>query len=316
MIGQDSDLNVPANSFADHSYRAASSCGGTVNMGPGDVKRRFDLSDEVAVVTGGGRGIGREIALALADAGASVAVMARSVDQIRATADMITCLGGRALGLPVDVTDETGVRSAIATVQDRLGPVSLLVNNAGVTGPMGPTWEVSATEWWRTMEVNLRGALLCVGAVLPGMVARRRGRIINIASHAGAYRWPYVSGYSVSKSAMIKFSENLALELRTARIAVFAVHPGIVRIGLTEAGLNNDVPPDRPAGRVAAWVRKEIAAGRDLPPDRIANLVVELASGLGDVFTGRYIDAHDELTELLKRADQIRRGDLGMLRIR
>jgi len=280
------------------------------------VDRGLDLSDQVAVVTGGGRGIGREIAFALADAGASVAVAARSADQVQTTADMITCVGGRAMAVSVDVTDETGVREAVAMVQDRLGAVTLLVNNAGVGGPIGPTWEVSATEWWRTIEVNLRGVLLWVHAVLPDMLAHRRGRIVNIASNAGAYRWPNLSGYSVSKTAVIKLTENLALELRNKGITVFAVHPGLVRIGLTEYALNNESSSDSPAGKVAAWVRQEIAAGRDLPPERVAKLVVELASGLGDVLTGRYIDAQNELTELIARADQIHEDDLYTLRIR
>jgi NAD(P)-dependent dehydrogenase (short-subunit alcohol dehydrogenase family) len=110
-------------------------------------------------------------------------------------------------------------------------------------------------------------------------------------------------------------TENLALELQNKGIAVFAVHPGLVRAGMTEVALNSEDAPDSPAGKVAAWVRKEIAAGRDLPPERIGNLVVELASGLGDVLTGRYIDAHNELTDLLARADQIREADLYMLRV-
>jgi NAD(P)-dependent dehydrogenase (short-subunit alcohol dehydrogenase family) len=282
----------------------------------GMVRRGLDLSGQVAVVTGGGRGIGREIALALADAGASVAVAARSADQVHATAGMIGSLGGRAMAVPVDVTDETGVQQAIASIQDTLGAVTLLVNNAGVGGPIGPTWEVSATEWWRTMEVNLRGVLLWVDAVLPGMVAHRRGRIVNLASNAGAYRWPNVSGYSVSKTAVIKFTENLSVELRNKGITVFAVHPGIVAMGLTELALNSESSPDSPAGKVAAWFREEIVAGRDLPPERVTKLVVELASGRGDVLSGRYIDAHDDLIELLARADEILKGDLYTLRVR
>jgi NAD(P)-dependent dehydrogenase (short-subunit alcohol dehydrogenase family) len=228
---------------------------------------------------------------------------------------MITCVGGRAIAVSVDVTDETGVREAIASVQDKLGAVTLLVNNAGVTGPVGPTWELSPAEWWRTMEINLRGVLLWLDAVLPGMVAHCRGRIVNIASNAGAYRWPNVSGYSVSKTAVIKLTENLALELQNKGITVFAVHPGLVRLGLTESALNSEASPDSPAGKIAAWVREEIAAGRDLPPERVAKLVVELAGGLGDVLTGRYIDAHNELTDLLARADQIREADLYVLRV-
>jgi NAD(P)-dependent dehydrogenase (short-subunit alcohol dehydrogenase family) len=277
---------------------------------------RVDLSDQVAIVTGGGRGIGREIALALAREGATVAVAARSADQVQTTADMIESLGRRAMALSVDVTDGPRIDEAIAMVRDKLGPVTLLVNNAGVAGPIGPTWEVSATEWWRTMEVNLRGVLHWVQAVLPGMVADRRGRIINMASNAGVYRWPNVSGYSVSKAAVIKFTENLAVELRNEGIAVFAVHPGIVRTGLTDLTLNAEAPPDSPAGKVAAWLRQEIAAGRDLPAERVAQLIVQLAHGEGDALTGRYIDAHDDLTALLARVDEIRQADLYTLRIR
>ena len=148
------------------------------------------------------------------------------------------------------------------------------------------------------------------------MVAHRRGPIVNIASNAGAYRWPNLSAYSVSKTAVIRFTENLSLELRNKGVAVFAVHPGLVRIGLTEYAQNNEFSPDSPTGKVAAWVRQEIAAGRDLPAERVTKLVVELAAGVGDVLTGRYIDAHNDLTELLAHADQIREGDLYTLRIR
>jgi len=284
--------------------------------GAAEVGSGFDLSGQVAVVTGGGRGIGREIALALARAGASVAVAARSAHQVQATADTIICSGGRAMALPVDVTDQLGVAQAIAMVQARLGTVTLLVNNAGVGGPIGPTWEVNATEWWRTMEVNLRGALLCVHAVLPAMVAHHNGRIVNIVSNAGVYRWPNVSGYAVSKTAVIKFTENLAVELRNEGVTLFAVHPGIVRTGLTELVLDSAHPRDSPAGKVAAWFRQEIAAGHDLPPERVAQLVVQLAHGCGDALSGRYIDARNDLTALVARADEIRRADLYTLRLR
>jgi NAD(P)-dependent dehydrogenase (short-subunit alcohol dehydrogenase family) len=137
-----------------------------------------------------------------------------------------------------------------------------------------------------------------------------------MASNAGVYRWPNVSGYAVSKAAVIKFTENLAVELRNEGIRVFAVHPGIVRTGLTDLTLNAEASPDSPAGKVAAWLRQEIAAGRDLPAERVAQLVVRLAHGEGDAFTGRYIDAHDDLTALLARADEIRRADLYTLRLR
>src|SRR5215207_6780088 len=96
-------------------------------------------------------------------------------------------------------------------------------------GPVGPTWEIEPDRWWRTMEVNLRGTLLCTQLVLPEMVHRRRGRIVNISSHAGVFRWPLVSAYSVSKAAVAKLTENLARETHRHGVSVFSVHPGLLR---------------------------------------------------------------------------------------
>jgi NAD(P)-dependent dehydrogenase (short-subunit alcohol dehydrogenase family) len=146
------------------------------------------LSGQVAIVTGGGRGIGRLVAEALAGAGAAVAVTARSEDELTETVTSITRSRGTALALPGDVSDPRAATRALREVERQLGPVDLLVNNAGISGPIGPVWEVDADEWWRTFEVNLEGVFLFAHAVLPGMVARRRGRVVNMSSNAGAFR--------------------------------------------------------------------------------------------------------------------------------
>ena len=147
-----------------------------------------------------------------------------------------------------DVTDAAGLAAAVADLRAQLGPIDVLVNNAGILGPIGPLWEVDADEWWTTMDVNVRGLVLCSQLVLPEMVARRRGRIINVTSQAGAYRWPLVSGYSVSKAAVVKLSENLAHETSRHGVSVFSVHPGLLPIGMTTtvAGSVPDVGPRRP----------------------------------------------------------------------
>ena len=177
----------------------------------------INLAGQVAIVTGGGRGIGKAIAMALARADASVAVVARSGDQLAETAKEITEAGGRAISVTADVSDPGAVERMVVEVEKSLGSVDLLVNNAGLPGPIGPTWETDPDDWWRCLEVNLRGPMLCSRAVLPGMIAREGGRIVNVASGAGTFAIPYLGAYVTSKTALIRFTEILALEAeRTA----------------------------------------------------------------------------------------------------
>jgi NADP-dependent 3-hydroxy acid dehydrogenase YdfG len=145
------------------------------------------LRGTVSVITGGGRGIGRMLAQALARAGAAVGLIARSGRELAETVRLVEACGGTAAA-GTDVTDEQAAAEAIATLVSRLGPVDLLVNNAGVNGPAGDAWQVDADQWWRAVEINLRGVFLCSRAVLPDMAARGTGRIVNITSQAGVYR--------------------------------------------------------------------------------------------------------------------------------
>jgi NAD(P)-dependent dehydrogenase (short-subunit alcohol dehydrogenase family) len=286
---------------------------GATPAGPG---QRADLSGQVALITGGGRGIGRVFAQTLAAAGAKVAVAARSEDELARTVALVEEAGGQALALPLDVTDRRAVEQVVNSVERLLGPPALLVNNAGVSGPFNTMWEVDPDEWWRAMDINLRGSFLCARAVLAGMIERRYGRIINIASHAGVYRWPQVSAYSVSKAALVKLTENLAVETKRLGVAVFAVHPGIVTIGLTEAALAISAAPDTPIGRATGWVRQQVEAGNAVPPERSAELVLRLAAGLADALSGRYLTVFDDLDTLIAQAAEIQRDDLYTLRVR
>jgi NAD(P)-dependent dehydrogenase (short-subunit alcohol dehydrogenase family) len=273
-----------------------------------------ELVSTVAVITGGGRGIGARLAQALAGAGASVGLVARSTHELADTVRRIESTGGTAVAAVADVTDERALRRALAALRARLGPIDLLVNNAGVLGPLGPTWEVDADEWWRTMDVNVRGLLLATQLVLPGMVARRRGRILNVASHAGSYQWPLVTAYSVSKAAVVKLTENLAHETSRHGVSVFSVHPGLLPIGLAESGLPDDPANGSYAAGVRAWVARELAAGHGADPAAAMHLMLRIARGDADALSGRHLTVDDDLDALLARIDTVRDRDLYVMR--
>jgi len=258
------------------------------------------LANQVAIVTGGGRGIGRAIADALADAGAVVAVVARSAGEIDETASTIRRRGGRAIAFAADVVDPDAVAAAVSEAEARLGPVSILVNNAGISGPNTPLWETDAADWWRTVEVNLRGPMLCARAVLPAMVRRGRGTIINIGSYAGIRAdTGGFSAYATSKAALVRFTDSLAASTREHGVDVFTVSPGVVRTAMTDAidqfaALSED-----------AWS----------PPEQVALLTVRLAAGDGARLNGRFIHVADDLDELVGEAARIEREGLYTLRL-
>ena len=200
----------------------------------------IDLAGQVAIVTGGGRGIGRAIAIGLARAGASVAVVSRSEDQLAETVSQITELGTGAIAVTAKVSDTAAVDRMVREVEKSLGSVDLLVNNAGLAGPIGPTWETDSDDWWRCLEVNLRGPMLCSRAVLPGMIACGGGRIVNVASGAGTFAIPFLGAYVTSKTALIRFTEILALEAAQHGVKVFAIEPGTVRTAMADYALQSE----------------------------------------------------------------------------
>jgi len=194
--------------------------------------------------------------------------------------------------------------------------VDILVNNAGIGGPVGPLWQAQAAEWWRAIEVNLGGAFVLTQLALAHMIPAGRGRIINITSYAGVYRWPLLSAYAASKAALVKLTETLAEETRPHGVSVFSVGPGLLPIGLGEAALMGGANPQTPAGRVHRWIRDQLAAGRGADPEEAARLILALASGRADRLSGRHLSVADDLDALLPRIGQIERDDLHTLRLR
>ena len=268
-----------------------------------------NLNEQVAVVTGAGRGIGRAVVLGLAQAGAKVAVLARTRSEVDETAALVERSGGSARAFALDVTEGTTVPSVMGQIESALGPIDVLVNNAGQLGPIGPFAESDPVEWWRVLDTNLRGTMLCTRAVLPGMMQRRRGRIINIAS--GSLPLPYLSAYVTSKTALLRFTETIAAEVRAHGISLFAVAPGTTRTAMSEHSLYSEE-----GRRWIPWFSRIFEEKLDVPIERPAQLVVDLASGRADALSGRFLTVFDNLEALLPRLREIESENLYSLRTR
>jgi NAD(P)-dependent dehydrogenase (short-subunit alcohol dehydrogenase family) len=254
----------------------------------------------VALVTGGGRGIGQGIALRLSREGWAVAVTARSEDQLRQTVQRSE---GKLLAVAGDVASPADVTRVVTEVEQTLGPVDLLVNNAGTGGPFGTFWENDPDEWWRCQEVNLRGPMLCCRAVVPGMRERGRGCIINVVSGAGCEPYPDMSAYVTSKTALIRFSEQLAMELQPDGVRVFPLRPGLVRTAMVEEARHR-----------LPFIQQMLDEGRAVTPEVVADLVVFLVSGKADALSGRLFSVWENPDRLIRAQEEIRERPLYVLR--
>jgi NAD(P)-dependent dehydrogenase (short-subunit alcohol dehydrogenase family) len=249
------------------------------------------LENQKAIVTGGGRGIGKTIALALASEGADVLVSGRQSDVLEATVAEIENLGRRGVFTVTDVAQDIEVLEMVRTGIEKLGRIDILINNAGIVGPTAPVSNISRAEWDEVMAVNLTGAFLCARAVIPHMIERRSGRIINISSIAGKLGYALRSPYAASKWAMLGLSRTLALELGPHNIQVNAICPGPTagdRMTRVIAGRANEL------GRSVEDVEREYVQGtalkRMVDADHVAATVVFFCSAEGASITGEAIN--------------------------
>ena len=246
-----------------------------------------ELAKQRAFVTGGGRGIGENIARELAAAGMEVSVSGRTAKQVEAVAAGI---GGRAF--VGDVAKPEEVERWFA----ELGPLDLLVANAGTGTHGGPPWELELDDWWRTFEVNMLGVHLCCSAAIPGMLEHGAGRIVIVGSGSAYLPGASETAYTSSKAAVCRYGETLANALRE-RLPVFVISPGLVRTAMTEGHFSDDAP----------WT----------PPECAPKLVRALATGEFDALSGRYLHAeHDPPESLRERIDEIVEHDWNASRLR
>ena len=254
----------------------------------------------VALVTGGGRGIGRTIARTLTAAGYAVAITGRSAGPL----DEAVAAGDAALALPGDASVRADVEAAFARTEELLGPIDLVVANAGRFSAAGPVWESDPDDWWRDVEVNLRGPQLALWAALSTMVPRGTGRVVVLGSGIGAEGAPHASAYSVSKAGVLRLVESVAGELPGTGVAVFAISPGLVATDMTQF-------PEAFLAHYPDW--RDIAQRDGIPPERAAELIRLLATGDYDALSGRFVRLNVDLD--VARAAAAAAEEPGTLRV-
>jgi len=258
------------------------------------------LQGQVALVTGAGRGIGREIALGLAEEGMNLGVLGRHRETLTGTLRACVRHGVRCVALAADVANPNAVREAVRSVERDLGPIDLLINNAGqVDRAEVPLWEADPLQWWLVVETNLRGPFNLMRWVLPGMVARERGRVVNLNSgFALRPEWRY-SAYATSKAALLRLSDNVAGPLRPHGVTVLDISPGAVATDMT-AGMP---------------MFADMVHWGSIP--YLVSTVKDAARGRLDLLHGRFLHlGHDNIGELLEQAGQISEHDARTLRLR
>jgi len=234
-----------------------------------------DLSGQVALVTGASTGIGRHLVEGLAARGASVAGLARGADRLTAAmAEVTSATGARTLGIAADVTDRASVDAAVAEVVAELGQIDLLVNNAGLIDEFEvPLWEADPDQWWDVVTSHVKGSFLLCRTVVPWMVLRNRGRVVNLASGMSLRARPEYSAYSVAKTGLMRMTEALAGALEGSDVRAFDVAPGVVETEMTRA---------MPMWKgFTDWT----------PAEKVVELVTAIAAGELDLWTGRLLRA-------------------------
>jgi NAD(P)-dependent dehydrogenase (short-subunit alcohol dehydrogenase family) len=253
-----------------------------------------------ALVTGGGRGIGRETARALAAEGHRVAVTGRLSTDLNTTVTLIEKDGGEAVAIRGDVSNYDSVRETAEAARRAVGPIDVLVNNAGTPGPFVPALEADPEAVAITFATNVLGPLFLCQAVVPDMVERGRGHVVNMTSLQASRSMPGGTVYGSSKAALMRITDTLAQELDGTGVAVFDVSPGLVRTQMMETPGLAEVVAELPESE---WV----------PAERAALTICRLVSGRYDALSGRFIHATDDLDELL---DMIGPGDIDARRLR
>jgi NAD(P)-dependent dehydrogenase (short-subunit alcohol dehydrogenase family) len=249
------------------------------------------LKDKIAVITGGGRGLGYHLSLAFAKAGADVALVGRSIEPLETVKTEIKSLGNRALAVSMDVSDAGQVQNGAKQILDYFGRVDVLVNNAAIGGPSAPLWEIAPADWQETLDINTTGVFLCCRAFLPSMIAQNSGSIIIISSMTGKRPLLNRTPYAASKLALVGLARTLAWETGPYGIRVNVISPGpmegdrlkwVFETQAKEEGITVEAARQRMA--------KASPLNQFVPPENVADLAVFLATDMAGSTTGEDIN--------------------------
>ena len=252
----------------------------------------MSLKDKVAIITGAGRGLGRSVALAFGRQGAKIVLAARSKEEIDHVAEQLRSLRKDAIAIPTDVADEGQVNQLVKKTLELYGTVDILVNNAGARGSIGPIHHTSLSDWEQALKVNLTSAFLCSKAVLPTMMSKKGGKIINVATTMTPR--PNLTPYMVAKAGLIQFAKQLSRELKDYNIQVNVIHPGVIDTRMQEEL--------RKAGTKAIGTdmfERLKEEGILQSPDEPAKLILFLASTAADGINGEYLSFDDKAVKSL-----------------
>ena len=272
----------------------------------------MELEGKNCIITGGGRGIGKAIARAFAREGANLVLASRTTSELEVAKGEIEGLSTKRVGvIPTDVSQPKEVRELVSFALREFGAIDILVNCAGIYGPIGLTTDVDSEKWLQTVRINLYGTFLCIQAVLPTMIENKKGKIINLSGGGAASPLPRFSAYSASKAAVVRITETIAEEVLEYHIDINAIAPGGVNTKL----LDHVLEAGEAAGKdflLRAMKQKQEGG---IPPEKAAELAVFLASSKSDGLTGRLISAvWDNWHEIPRHLDKIMSSDIFTLR--
>jgi NAD(P)-dependent dehydrogenase (short-subunit alcohol dehydrogenase family) len=250
------------------------------------------LQGKIAIITGGGRGLGRAVALAFGREGATVVLAARNREEVEHVAEELRAIRKEALAVPADVSREDQVNRLVQKTLDTYGTIDILVNNAGSRGPIAPVREISLADWEETMRVNLTSAFLCSKAVLPTLMEKKQGKIINVASTLNPR--PNLTPYMVAKAGLIQLTKQLSRELKEFHIQVNAVHPGVM-----DTQMQEEIRKAGPKAIGTDMFDRLKEEGMLHSPSEPAKLILYLASAAADGINGEYLSFDDKEVKFL-----------------